>query len=257
MNLSILFWFYKDVDVCKNRLQLLKKYNPDSKVYGLFGGDQKDVEIFKNELGTLLDDFYVSPFEDPDWKWINGDLMILDWYLNRGNTLDWDSVVLAQWDMLVFDSLKNQFPGLQKDQIFFSGLRTLDENTESRWDWTSTPEDRPNYLRFVTYIENTYGYTDRCLATLFIMQVFPRLFFEKYAEVKDREIGMLEYKIPTYAKIFNIPFYEKDLGVNWFETEPKPMNAIPEEIERTYILDELSKESGWRLFHPYYKVWHD
>ena len=35
MNLAILFWFYKEPEVCENRLQLLKKYNPDLKILGL------------------------------------------------------------------------------------------------------------------------------------------------------------------------------------------------------------------------------
>jgi len=29
MKLAILFWFYKEQEICENRLKLLRKYNPE------------------------------------------------------------------------------------------------------------------------------------------------------------------------------------------------------------------------------------
>lgn len=260
MNLAILFWFYKEPEICENRLQILKKNNPNLKIFGLFGGEKKEVDVYKEKLGKYLDDFYVfSANHGSDWKWINGDLMILDWYENRGVNLMFDSVVVVQWDMLVFDSLEKQLSGIKKREIFLSGLKNLDEETEKKWDWT-TPDgkERQNYINFLGYTKDNYGYKDNPpLCCLFIIQVFPRIFFEKYLTVENREIGMLEYKVPIYAKIFDVPFYEKDFGVRWHGSEIKPLNAIPEEIPEQYIRQQLSKESGWRLFHPYYKIWQD
>lgn len=258
MNLSILFWFYKEPEICKNRLEILKKNNPSLKIYGLYGGGLKQVENFQKILGSLLDDFYVSPYKDTDWKWINGDLMILDWYNKRGKNFTWDSMAIIQWDMLIFDSLKNQFPNLDKDQIFLSGLKRLDKHTEESWDWTQTSgKERINYLAFLKYVKEKYGYNeDPPLCSLFIFEIFPRIFFEKYLEVENKEIGMLEYKIPIYAEIFKIPFYQKDLGVLWDENYKQfPLNAIPKEIETSYINSELQNPKGWRIFHPYFKIW--
>src|SRR3989338_3458632 len=101
LDLAVLFWFYKEPDICLNRLELLKKYNPGLKIYGLFGGETKHADIYKQKPGKYLDYFYISPHPDPDWKWINGDVMILDWYQKRGKDLSWDSIVITQWDMLV------------------------------------------------------------------------------------------------------------------------------------------------------------
>lgn len=257
MKLAILFWFYKEVDICENRLKLLKQNNPDLKIYGLYGGDLDKVSIYKDRLKNYLDDFYIfSANTNNNWKWMNGDLMILNWYEKRGINLDWDSVIVVQWDMLVFDSLLNQFSGIKKDQIFISGTRQIDSELENKWDWIKTKsEDRVNYISFIEYIRKMYNYTDTPTASLFILQVFPRIFFDKYLSVGNRNIGMLEYKIPTYAKIFNIPFYEKDVGVNWFSNETRPLNAIPEEIQESYINEQLNKKDGWRIFHPYYKIW--
>jgi len=257
MELAILFWFYKEVDICENRLKLLKQYNPDLKIYGLYGGNVDEGNAYQNRLGKYFDDLYF--FEgstDADWKWINGDLMILDWYTKRGKDLDWDSVAVIQWDMLVFDSILNQLSGIKKDQIFLSGVRKIDNEVESQWSWTKVGnKERNNYLNFITYAKEEYNFTNIPLASLFILQVFPRIFFDKYLTVKNREIGMLEYKIPTYAKIFDISFYEKDIGVKWFGDEEKPLNAIPEEISKNYIEEQINKKNGWRIFHPYYKKW--
>ncbi len=257
MNLAVLFWFYKEPEVCENRLQLIKKYNSNLKIYGLFGGELSDTEIYKEKLGRYLDDFYVfDSNKNVDWKWINGDLMILDWYNEKGRNLNWDSIVVVQWDMLIFDSLLDQFSGINKNQIYLSGLRNLDKEIENEWDWTKPGEkERQNYLNFLKYVKKNYGYADDPpLCSLFILQVFPKIFFEKYLTVKNKEIGMLEYKIPIYAKIFRIPFYKKDLGTRWND-DPKPLNAIPEEISSDYIKEELIKKDGWRIFHPYYKIW--
>jgi hypothetical protein len=256
MSLAILFWFYKEPEICENRLQLLKKHNPDLKIFGFFGGEESEAPLFKEKLNKYLDDFYVCPEKDSDIKWIHGDLMILDWYDQRGRNLEWDSIVVAQWDMLVFDSFKNQLPGIQKDQIFFSGLRKLDPELENRWHWTKPDgEERQDFLNFREYVKNKYGYTAVLPCCLFILEIIPRLFFDKYLSVENKKVGMLEYKTPTYAKIFGVPFYERDLGVQWAVGEETPMNAEPEEIKTEYIERELSKPNGWRIFHPYFKIW--
>ena len=257
MELAILFWFYKDPDMCENRLRILKKRNPGLKIFGLYGGDSRKVRLFRSKLGKYLDDFYVSPYRSESWKWINGDLMLLDWYKCRGKSLDWDSIVVVQWDMLVFASLSKLFARMKKGEIFLSGLRTLSKSIENRWHWT-TPDkpNRRNYLNYLRYVREEYGYKGLPLCCLFILEVFPREFLDRYLAVKNRRIGMLEYKVPIYARIFGIPFFRKELGVCWFK-DPKtmPLNAWPVEISKGYIRKELSKRNGWRIFHPYFKAW--
>ena len=101
-NIAVVFWFYKEPEICINRLKLIKKYNPKIKIFGLFGGNQNEESLYNEKLGGYLDDFYTHPSANSDWKWIHGDLMLLDWYKDRGQKLKWDSVVIVQWDMLVF-----------------------------------------------------------------------------------------------------------------------------------------------------------
>lgn len=257
MKLAILFWFYKEPEVCANRLELLKRTNPGLKIYGLYGGPQKQASLFRKELGDYLDDFYVSPFRSPDWKWINGDLVILDWYVKRGKRLSWDSIVVVQWDMLVFAPFREIFKKIRRGEIFLSGFRMISPRIERKWDWTRPGgSERRNYLRFLEYVRKNYGYRAKARICLFILQVFPRVFFERYLKVKNRSVGMLEYKIPTYANIFGIPVFRKNFGVTWDERRKnRPLNAIPREISGAYIRAQLRKRGGWRVFHPYYQKW--
>lgn len=256
-DLAILFWFYKDLAICENRLKLLRKYNPRIKIFGLFGGEKKDAPAFKHRLSKYLDDFYASPYTSRAWKWINGDLMITDWHEKKGKFLSWDSIAVTQWDMLLFESIKKLFPKIKRNEVFLSGLRKITKPLEKAWDWTRPgTKERKNYLRFMKYVEKNYGYKETPLACLFILLVFPRVFFEKYLKVKNKQVGMLEYKVPIYARIFGLPFYEKDFGVYWQgNPKTKPLNALPEEISAAHIKGELANKKGWRIFHPYYKQW--
>lgn len=257
VDLAVIFWFYKKPKVCLNRLRLIKKHNPSVKIFGIFGGNKRQKDKFNKHLAGYLDDFYFSPFTNRKWKWRHGDLMILDWYQNRGKGLNWDSLAIIQWDTLVFDSLNNQFPQLKRDQIFLSGLKELDKETEKRWWWTGrNRKERKIFLSFLRHVKEKYDYFGPTLCCLFIFQIFPRSFFEKYLSVTNKELGFLEYKVPIYANILNIPFYQKNLGVFWFKNRKKlPLNASPKEIKKSLIEKELKKVNGWKIFHPYYKIW--
>lgn len=257
--LAILFWFYKNPLICLNRLKSIKKYNPNAKIYGLYGGEQKYAKIFKKMLYKYLDDFYISPYKESKWKWLNGDLMILDWYNNHKYKKDWEHIIIIQWDALVFTNLSEYFKDIKRNEIFLSGIRLLSKWIERKYHWTNPNRNkRPIYLKFLEYIKKHYKYKGKTIFCPFLIAIFNHKFFQKYNKVKEKELGFLEYKIPLYAKIFKIPLYKKDIGVYHFDKDINntPLNSMPVEIKRTYILKELKKPKGWRIFHPYFKIWH-
>lgn len=265
MQLAVLFWFYKEPEICEDRLKLIKKHNPNIKIFGLYGGNKKDSAKYKKKLGKYLDNFYTSTYSSKPrrWKWIHGDLMILEWYIKKGKNLKWDSVAVVQWDMLVLGPIKQQFPGMKKGELFLSGMRTLDKNIEKKWSWTKAkhPKDQAKYLAFTKYIKDKYNYTSRPLCCLFILEIFPRDFFKKWQLLPSKELGMLEYSVPTHAKILKQPIYQRNLGVWWFNKKAydglTPLNARGIEIKKSYIEEELKKKNGFRIFHPYNGLWYD
>jgi len=263
MKLATLFWFYKEPEICLNKLKLVRKFNPGIKIFGLFGGNKKEAGKYVSKFGDYLDDFYISNLCDKpkDYKWLHGDLMVEDWYQKRGKKLaGWDSAAIVQWDTLVLGEIKKQLLGIKKGELFISGTRQLEPFIERRWSWTKKKgTERQNYLKFKKYIRKNYNYRQTLLCSLFVFAVIPREFFEKWSTVENKEIGMLEYKLPTYAKIFKIPIYRRDLGIWWFDSQlPRgktPMNAKGFEISKKLILAELKKRNGFRIFYPYSKIW--
>ena len=87
---------------------MLRYYNPKTKIFGLFGGDIDNYKQAEKKTIYLLDDlFFYNETKDQQWKWKHGDLMINHWYRERGKNLEWNSLVLVQWDMLLFESIDN------------------------------------------------------------------------------------------------------------------------------------------------------
>ncbi len=262
-NLAILYWFYKEPVVTQNHLKLLRQHNPNYKIYGLYGGDPAEADVYKSALESELDDFWVYPGTygaDPYTKWIHGDLLLLDWYDKRGRNFEWDSIVITQWDMLVFDDVLSQMPGLKTGQIYFAGYRDLDEALEKHWKWTSpSDEHRQEYTKFCEYMAKAYNWRGPLKACLYLHEVLPRQFFDRYLQMPDKHIGMLEYKDPTLATAWGFDIYVRDLGVYWGDWrtwDESPLIATGKHrVPDDFVKQELNKPDGWRIFHPNHSLW--
>lgn len=275
MKLAILFWFYKEPEICLNRLELLRRHNPDTQIYGLYGGDLESADRFQSLLASYLNDFYVfTANEDSYWKWIQGDLMITQWYRDRGQYLEWDTIVIIQWDMLVFGSVEQIFSMLKPDQLLLSGLRPIRE-VEADWGWVTPkiPDRRQHYLEFLEHVRKTYNYQSEPLGCLFIVVCLPRAFLDQYSTVEQPELGFIEYRIPIYAQIFGSSFCENHPFQAWWvdvdpifwvkspiqrainslslRLNPNPLNPAKREISLIPIARHLSMPGGARIFHPY------
>jgi hypothetical protein len=280
MQLAILFWFYKKPDICKDRLQLLRQHNPTTPIYGVYGGDLAEADQYASQLNQYLDDFYVFPEnKDSHWKWLQGDLILAHWYRERGKDLPWDTVVIVQWDMLVFGAIEQLFSMLQPGQILLSGLRPIKE-IENDWMWVmpKSQDHRHTYLEFLEHITKTYDYCQEPMACIFIAVGLPRIFLERYAHIEQPELGFIEYRIPMYAQIFGIPFCEDHpFLADWGRIDPRNpifnaknpvkrllnafhrrVNPVPlnpwRDISLIPIYRQLRKKAGFRIFHPYQRL---
>ena len=253
---------------------MIRKNNPSISIFVLFGGAGGQSQVFAEALHGLYDDFWVFDGEPPaaahdtldgafrggnEWKWYYGDLLLLEWYKKRGTALVWDTVFVVQWDMLVYGRIDGMFPGLKKDQTLFSGLRPVSE-VEQAWDWTSPlkPNFRKSYLEFLEYTKTQFGRTTPPMCCLAIVMALPRIFFERFAAVPHPEIGFIEYKLPTYADLFQIETCRpSNLDVWWDDLEPHSwrgtLHAGPIEIEPLTMVLERMRPRGKRIFHPYLK----
>ena len=262
-NLAILYWFYKEPEITKNHLEILKRHNPDRKIYGLYGGDKQKKTLFLDSLSDLLDDFWEYPGtygDDSYTKWIHGDLLLLDWYDKRGRDLEWESIAITQWDMLIFDDILNILPGLQKNQLYFAGYRSINDKIENRWKWTKPEgEYRHDYDTFRKYVDERFGWHEPVKVCLYIFEVLNRKFFDRSLEIEDKKIGMLEYKNPTLAAAWGLDIYEKDLGVfwqDWYTMDTAALIAIGNAfVSDDFVKEQIGRSGGWRMFHPNLSKW--
>lgn len=252
--LALLFWCYRDAALSAERLRHLRRLHPRQRIYVLHGGPEEDAADFERALGPGLDDFYVARRQpDPYLKWLQGDLEIVEWLEARGRDLEWSSIAVVQWDLLVAAPIPRVLPALGPGQCYFSGLRPLDATLESRWYWTRPGQHQRSYQRFRAQLARRYDFHDEPSCCLFLFAVLPRPFLELYARESRGLAGFLEYKLPTLARQQGFPCLVQDLGVFWDPLErpaPRPLHALPQPIPRPYIEAEFARPDGFRLFHP-------
>ena len=264
MQLGILFWFYQDVELCRNRLRLLRRRNPGVPVYGLYGGPRSEAPAFAAALGRL-DDFWAFPGdEDRAWRWRHGDLMLSRWFTERGTALAWDSVFLAQWDLVVVQALDRLLPPMGVGDMLISGIRPVRE-VAPWWQWTR--DGRPEFDEFLRHVTERFGPIEDPMCCQFIGLVAPRPFFAAYAGIERPELGFLEYKIPSYAQAFHTPLVPDTCFRPWWPEDPATSGASRTEtlvhawrtpVRLPVMLYEAHRPGGRRLFHPYHGIYpHD
>jgi hypothetical protein len=253
---AILFWYYKQPEVCLGRAKLLRRLNPDSLILGLYGGEPDGFVRFQHLLVDSLDDNWAYPGgKDAEWKWRHGDRMICEWFEARGHAFDWDTLAIMQWDMLALAPIDQLFGSLQRDELYLPGLRPLDE-IESRWWWTRPgTEVHADYLAFKDWIAHHLGYRGAFQACQFVTAALPRAFLQRHAVVERPELGFLEYTLPVYAAAFGYSVRDlPHLTTHWVgDAAPArriTLSASKADIPVTTLVTERLAPAGARLFHP-------
>jgi hypothetical protein len=273
-HMAVLFWCYKEPSLCRDRLEWFRRYNPHTPVFVLFGGNPTDSEVFREALAGLYQDFWAHSGEPPEatlpqavhcpsggqaWKWYYGDLLIRDWFRDRGRGLSWDRVFVMQWDMLVLAPLDRVLAGMGAGEALFSGLRPVSE-VEQKWTWTSPekPAFRSDYLDFVRSMATDFDHHEPPLCALAVVMVLPRAFWEAFDTIPQPALGFIEYKLPTCAAAFGIPLNRSiRFSVWWDDLEPlrwhHSLRAVSIDIHPLVIALGRFLPGGPRIFHPYSK----
>lgn len=261
MKPDVLFWFYKDFKTCESRLRSLRRLNKSVRVYGLYGGPLSEADKAREQLAEWLDDFYAYPEDhDAKWKRRHGDHVIAAWYRERGCHLEWQTIFIFQWDMLLLAPLETLFRNLRPGEILLSGNRPLKE-TETWWGWANpqNKKKRQDLESFRTLLADEFDYHGDLFACLFIVICLPRLFMEQYAASGPPLCGFIEYKVPTLARVFEIPECLDHPFDPWWAGNPatknppadqRTLNGVGQDIPLGVILKEAASPTGQRLFHP-------
>lgn len=250
MKRIVLFRFHKNAAICLNRISLIKKYNADVAIYGLYGGPVDDPE---NIQQTLKNEF-ISTFSIADksdhWKWKNSDLAVRLWYENVGKDVAFDMLHLLEWDLILCDSLENIYQHIPANGIGLTGLVPL-QDVASKWDWVTEEPQKSEWEYLLSVAKETFHYNQEPFASLGPGACYPKSFLEKYAKTDVPELGHDELRLPLFAQILQTPLFDTGFYRAWFDAhERRYFNCRNENIQLKTVQEELANPHGRRVFHP-------
>lgn len=251
MKLIILYRYHNNLDFCLDRLNFIKKLNPDIPIFGLYGGVEKDFSVFSEALKHLLENNYCIKGKSSKWKWQHSDLAYRLWYTDFGHSIEFDSVVVLEWDLLIFQPLETVYKNVGINEVGLTGLVEL-EQVEKKWFWTGNPKQRKKWLRLLDYVKKNHDYKQHPFASLCPGVILPKCFLELYSRIDVPELCHDELRIPLFAQIFGCKLIDLGFYKKWYsKREWKYFNCNDLDIEVKLINKELSKIDGRRVFHPF------
>jgi hypothetical protein len=238
-------------DICHEPLCLLKNLNPDVDIYGLFGGEEEQLEEMQHALKQMLDNIYSVARYAPSWKWRFSDLALLEWFVNVGKSIDFDVVHLIESDLLLCTPIDRLYHHVPSGCMGLSGVRKVKE-IQSSWAPTTMEPLSLEWQKLLSWAKRTYSYSDEPLGCLGPGCMIPRSFLDGYAGLKVPELSMDELRLPLIAQLLQIPIVDNRLCRGWFlDPELQIFNTLKRDIVAATIARELDLPHGRRGFHPY------
>lgn len=251
MKRIIIFRFHDYFDVCENRLKLLKKYNPEILIYGIFGGDEKYNDNLPKYLRKYFADVFYLKGKSGDWKWKNFDFALQEWFREQGEKIDFDFVHVVEWDLLLFDSLLTLCPNPKESEVYLTGLVPINK-VKKTLVWVTEEPYKQEYPKLLDYVKKNLNFTDDSYASLGPGLSFNRAFIERYSKEPVPEFCNDEIRVTLFAQVYGFELRDTNFQKKWFnEHEYKYFNCINKNIDSKIIAAELKKESGRRVFHPF------
>lgn len=253
MQRIILLRFHKDIALTQNRIDLLKQFNPDTRIYGLFGGAQEDLDEFEKSLRGLEKVTFLH-ISDKDIKWRFSDYAILQWYQEVGKTIDFDIVHVIEYDLVLLESLEKLYPYKDNEHhIYLTSLLELDK-MKPIWNWFQNPQfPVAECKEFERLMKEDYK-----IPTLYGSMAPGTTLTKKYLEGYSRLdlplIAFDEMRLPAISQILGIEMRDTDFVKDWFDESDldfRLFNTDNHEVDQTEML-QAYKSSYQKAFHPVY-----
>lgn len=211
MKRAILFRYHDRFDVCANRIALLRRFNPDVPVYGMYGGAPTD-----QTSGLDLNDDYALPFSDPTFKWQHGDLCARQWFRDRGQKFPFAMLHIVEWDLVLLEPIDRLFASIT-DGVGISQKSLLDDLRKTGWGWIARPDKQDQFAELSKIIADKYGKAleiDRLWAGVFPGACMSRAFLERYAGDDIPALLHDEIRMTLYAHVYGFPVHDTGLSLN-------------------------------------------
>lgn len=253
MKRIILLRFHKDIDLVQNRIDLLKYFNPNIEIYGLFGGEKGEYDTFVKNL-TNIENIYYLDIQERDIKWRFSDYGILQWYVNFGKMLDFDVVHTIEYDLVLLDTLERLYPYQTGNaNIYITSLIEL-EKIKSEWNWFIHP-DFPvaESVRLERVFKEDYG-IKKLYGSMAPGTTLTKAYLDGYAKLHLPLIGHDELRLPNIAQILGIEMQDTGFVKDWFAEEGldfRLFNCDNHPVDKKELM-EAYIANYQKAFHPVY-----
>lgn len=241
----ILYRFHDQFDVCRERLRLLRHFNPDLPIYGLYGGQREDWHDAIQSVKDAVDHLHMWSAADPHWKWLHPELAVKEWFRAYGDAVPFDLLYEYEYDMLVCAPLHELYPPLPANGLAFHA-EALTESVASQWQWTAHRAFRPSYLAFCDYLAERYGVDSIEQRVLGPGQLLTRRFLTAFCQLEDCDLVHNEIAYPAFAQVLGFTLVDNRL---WSEESPQWFHCKGPSVEWEAIESEL-RSGTHRAFHP-------
>jgi hypothetical protein len=228
---------------------LLRTLNPHLSIYGLYGGDERDLPLFKRWLGQYFEHIYVIYNKTKEWKWKNLDLALKDWYADYGLDIEFDRAYIVEWDLLFSQPLEKVYCHLHRNEVGITALVPY-EVVRHKWYWLLSEPSKSEWSALLAYVKGEYGYHDSPFASLGPGVCLPKSFLKEFSELRVPELCHDEIRVPLFAQILGFSLKDTGFSKKWFDEEDERyFNCVGKEISRSVIEAELNA-NGRSVFHP-------
>lgn len=210
---TVLFRFHSGYDICLQNLMQLRRLNGDIAIYGLYGGQDKISQMpraLKEQFHTIS-----QPFDDPFYCWKNADLTVRKWYQQVGHKISFKHLYLQEWDLLLFDSLKNVFGKLKANANYTSIHSTYKQARRTKWDWV-TDNKQSQLCKIKTEIAQQVRTVNNNVSFgVMPGAIFCRNFLDQFSTVYPSSYLNDEVRLSYWSQAFKVPLLDNGL---WTDT---------------------------------------
>ena len=252
MKRIILFRFHEHPVVCRNRLELLIKYNLGVEIFGLFGGPEEHYNKFKKRLSRYLRNIYCIRDKTRFWKWKNGDLAVRLWYDEIGRNISFDMLHLIEWDLLLLDSLDNIYKDIPKNGVGLTALTPI-ENIREKWNWAGQVPYRKEFEDILGFVKKRFNYKLKPYGCQGPGLCLPKSFLEAYGNIEVPELCNDEIRVPLFSQVLDFKIYDTGFLQNWSNNAKDEVFhcQLHPEVSFSIVDKELANPQGRRVFHPF------
>lgn len=254
----ILFRYHNNPEVARERLKILRYYNPSKKIYVLDGGHPPLFNKRTKIIEDLVEHVWLYDVnKTAKWKWRHTYQLVKEWYREVGKHIDFDFMYSYEYDLLTLLPLENIYPNIDTRSVILGGCVCFTQELERNWYWTNPNISKVyreySYPKFQQYMHKTYGIARQSTVCLGPGPVFPKEFLDQWSATEDVQFVHEEILFPAYAEAFGYEIVDHGMhpGFHASLEETVYFNCqFDGNVTLAMIRQQLAQKDGRKSFHP-------